>query len=251
MKEKSYGAWYARGGSRVREFYTIMHLPYTSMVLSYVLIGAMFSPTIHLDRVVLTVLAYFLGLGLSAHALNELHAAHWTEALSKNDLTALFALPLGGALTIGVYGILELFAVSRSILPPLILTTTILLEIFFLFAYNTDVFSGRFHSDVSFAFSWAALPTLVSYYVNALTITAGAFFVALAMAATASIEINLSRWCKELRRRKPMSEMQFADGTRKTISTLELVARPEKALKLIVVVVDMTAISLIAYRLLP
>ena len=251
MKEKTNGAWYARGGSKVREFYTIMHLPYTSMVLSYVLIGAVFSPTIHLDRLVLTLLAYFLGLGLSAHALNELYAAHWTETLSKNELTALFALPLGGALTIGIYGILELFTMSHSILPPLILTAIILLETFFLFAYNTDALSGRFHSDIAFAFSWAALPTLLSYYVNALTITAGAFLAALAMAATASIEINLSRWCKELRRRNPLSELRFADGTRQTISTLELVARPEKALKLIVIVVDMTAISLIAYRLLP
>ena len=251
VKEKSGGAWYARGGSRVREFYTIMHLPYTSMVLSYILIGAMFSPTIHLDRVVLTLVAYFLGLGFSAHALNELHAAHWTEALGRNELIALFAVPLGGAVVIGVYGILELFAVSGSILPPLILLAVILLEVFFLSAYNTDAFKGGFHSDVSFAFSWAALPTLLSYYVNALTITLGACLVGLAMAATAGIEINLSRWCKELRRRSPLSELLFADGTHQRMNTLELIARPEKALKLIVVVVDMTAISLIAYRLLP
>jgi hypothetical protein len=218
------------------------------MVLSYVLIGAMLSPTIHLDRLVLTLLAYFLGLGFSAHALNELHAAHWTENLSKNELTALFLMPLVGALAIGAYGVADLFAVSGSILPPLILTTIILVEIFFLFAYNIDAFNGRFHSDVAFAFSWAALPTLVSYYVNALTITAGALSVAFAMAATAGIEINLSRWCKELKRRSPISELQFADGTHQRMDTIELVAKPEKALKLIVVVVDMLAISLIAYR---
>ena len=250
MKERLGGAWYARGGSRVHELYTIMHLPYTSMVLSYILIGAMFSPTIYLDRVVLTVLAYFLGLGLSAHALNELHAAHWTEALGKSELTVLFVVPLIGAFSIGAYGTLQLLAVSRSILPPALLVTLILLETFFLFAYNIDAFGGRFHGDFSFAFSWAALPTLISYFVNALTITAAALFVALAMAATASIEINLSRWCKELRRRSALSELQFADGTRQRMNTLELVAGPEKALKLIVVVVDMIAISLIAYRLL-
>ena len=251
MKEKADGAWYASGGSRVRELYTVMHLPYTSMVLSYILIGAMFSPTIHLERVVLTLVAYFLGLGFAAHALNELHAAHWTEALGKNELVALFLVPLGGALAIGVYGILELLAMSGSICPPLILLGVIFLEIFFLFSYNTDAFKGRFHSDVSFAFSWAALPTLLSYYVNTLTITLEACLVALAMAATAGIEINLSRWCKELRRRSPLSELRFADGTRQRMNTLELAARPEKALKLIVVVVDVMAISLIAYRLLP
>jgi hypothetical protein len=68
------------------------------------------------------------------------------------------------------------------------------------------------------------------------------------MSATAGIEINLSRWCKELRRRSPLNELEFADGTRQRMSTLELVARPEKALKLIVIVVDIVAISLLAYR---
>ena len=220
------------------------------MVLSYVLIGAMLSPTIYLDRLILTLLAYFLGLGFSAHALNELHAAHWTEALGKNELTALFTVPLVGALAIGLYGMWKLFAVSRSILAPLVLMVLIAVEIFFLFAYNTDAFNGRFHSDISFAFSWAALPTLVSYYANGLTITAGALFVALAMAATAGIEINLSRWCKDFRRRSALSELHFADGTHQNVTTLELTARPEKALKLIVLVVNMTAIGFIAYRLL-
>jgi hypothetical protein len=250
MKEKLNGAWYALGGNKVREFYTIMHLPYTSMVLSYTLVGAMLSPAIYFDRAILTVLAYFLGLGLSAHALNELHATHWAHALSESELTILFALPLVGAVSIGAYGIARLFAVTRSILPPLILVTFILLEIFFLFGYNTGAFGGRFHGDASFAFSWAFLPTLVSYYVNALTITVAALFVALAMAATAGIEINLSRWCKEWRRRGALSELQFADETRRRMNTLELVAQPEKALKLIVAVADMTALSLIAYRLL-
>lgn len=250
MTEKPTGAWYATEGSRVREFYTILHPPYTSMVLSYILIGAMLSPTIHVDRVALTLVAYFLGLGFSAHALNELHAAHWTQGLGKRELMMLFVVPLVGALTIGAYGLLDLYAVSGSTLPPLVLLLVILLETFFLYAYNTDAFEGRFHSDAWFAFSWAALPTLVSYYVNALTITLGAALAAVAMAATAGIEINLSRWCKELRRRSTLTELQFSDGTSQRMNTLQLVARPEKALKLIVVVVDMLAICLIAYRLL-
>ena len=220
------------------------------MVLSYALIGAMLSPSVHVDRTALTLLAYFLGLGLSAHALNELHAAHWTKALGKTELTILFLLPLVGALTIGVYGMFDLYAIAQSLLPSVILLALILLEIFFLFSYNTEAFGGRFHSDLWFAFSWAALPTLVGFFVNTLTVTLGGFLVAIAMAATAGVEINLSRWCKELRRRSPLSGLQFTDGTRQAMNTHELLARPEKALKLIVIVVDMLAISLIACRLL-
>jgi hypothetical protein len=167
------------------------------MVLSYVLLGAAVSPSFYPNRVILTLLAYFLGLGLSAHALNELHARHWGEALSKRELEILFLMPLIGATLIGTYGMAVLYATSGAILAPLVLLAFIFLETYFLFAYNTDLAGGRFRSDLSFAFSWAALPTVISYYVNALTITAVAVLLALAMAATAGIEINLSRWCKD------------------------------------------------------
>ena len=244
------GAWYASGGSKLREFYTILHLPYTSMVLSYILIGAGISPTIYPDRVALTLLAYFLGLGLSAHALNELHATHWVEVLGRRELTVLFALPLIGAVVIGMYGMIELHMISGTFVPSLALTVFMFLEVFFLIAYNIEAFGGAFHSDLAFALSWAAIPTLVSYYVNSLVISAGAVLVALSMAATAGIEINLSRWCKEFRRNSLLTEMQFADGSRQTITTVQLLAKPERALKLIVVVVDLAALGLIAYRLL-
>jgi len=248
---KARGAWYAQGGSRLRELYTIMHLPYTSMVLSYTLIGAALSPTIYPNRVALTLVAYFLGLGLSAHALNELHANHWTEALGKRELTILFALPLVAAIGIGTYAMVDLYALSNSVVPPMGLLGFIVLESFFLFAYNTDAFGGIFHSDLSFAFSWAALPTVIGYYVNALTITSVAVLVALAMAATAGIEINLSRWCKDFRRKSPLTDMRFQDGTQQAMNTLQLLARPERALKLIVIAVDLIAIGLIVYRLFP
>ena len=198
---KGEGAWYARSGSKFGELYTIMHLPYTSMVLSYVLIGAAVSPSLYPNRIIATLLAYFLGLGLAAHALNELHARHWGRTLSKRELEILFVAPLIAAILIGVFGMVVLYMTSGVPLASLVLLAFIFLETFFLFAYNIDLSGGRFHTDLAFAFSWAALPVLVSYYVNALTITVAALLVALAMAATAGIEINLSRWCKDFRRK--------------------------------------------------
>lgn len=246
---KREGAWYARSGNKVRELYTIMHLPYTSLVLSYVLIGAALSPSFYVNRVVLTLLAYFLGLGLSAHALNELHARHWGDALSKSELKILFLVPLIAAVLIGAYGMVVLYTTSGGLLAPLVLLAFIFLETFFLFAYNSNLSGERFHTDVAFAFSWAALPALVSYYVNALTITIVAVLVALAMAATAGVQINLSRWCKDFRRKSHLMEMRFADGTELSLTTAELIAGPEKSLKLIVVAVDLVAVGLIVRKL--
>jgi hypothetical protein len=242
------GAWYAQSGSKFRELYTIMHLPYTSMVLSYILIGASLSPSLYPTRVILTLLAYLLGLGISAHALNEMHARHWGRELTKTELQVLFAAPMAGALLIGAYGMSVLFESSGTLLASFVLLACMAIETFFVFAYNTDFSEGRFHSDLAFAFSWGALPTIVSYYVNALTITPSVILVSTAMAATAGIEINLSRWCKDFRRRTPLSMMQFADDTELKMKTGELIAKPERALKLIVIVVDLAAIGLILHR---
>lgn len=243
------GAWYAQTGSKIRELYTIMHLPYTSMVLSYILIGASLSPSIYLTRLILTLVAYFLGLGISAHALNELHARHWGKELNKGELEILFVVPLIGAILIGFYGMSVLYE-SSGPLVSLVLLSFMALETFFVFAYNTDFSGGRFHSDLAFALSWGALPTIISYYVNALTITLPAILISSAMAATAGIEINLSRWCKDFRRRSPLTKMHFADSTELDMNTTSLIARPEKALKLIVVIVDLLASGLIIHRLL-
>ncbi len=220
------------------------------MVLSYVAIGAAFAPIIHSDRLLLTLLAYFLGLGFSAHALNELHARHWGEALGKSELRVLFALPLIGALSIGGYGMRLLYGASGPF-SALVLFSFMVVETFFVFAYNMDILNGRFHSDYAFAFSWAALPVMISYYVNTLAITPAIVFVALACAATAGIEINLSRWCKDLRRRSSLRELRFDDSSALIITTDQLIAKPEKALKLIVVAVDLIALSLIISRLFP
>jgi hypothetical protein len=245
------GAWYAQSGGKARELYTILHLPYTSMVLSYVLIGAAFSPIIYPDRLILTLVAYFLGLGLSAHALNELHARHWGDALGKRELRIVFAAPLFGALLVGAYGMYVLYRVAQSItFAPLVLLAFIVLETFFLLAYNLEISAEKFHSDLSFAVSWAALPVIISYYVNALAVTPAVILVALASAATAGIEINLSRWCKDWRRRSSLREMTFEDGTTLSMTTTQLIAKPEKCLKLIVVAVDLVAVGLILFRLL-
>ena len=245
------GAWYARSGSKVSELYTIMHLPYTSMVLSYTLIGAAFAPTIYMNRLILTLVAYFLGLGLSAHALNELNARHWGKALTKIEMQVLFVAPLIGALVIGVYATQILYSATGTLSASVVLLLFMGVETFFLFAYNTEFSRGRFHSDLAFAFSWGALPTLVSFYVNALTITVPAIFVSTAMAATAGIEISLSRWCKEFRRRNALTMMRFSDSSEVKLNTTELIARPEKALKLIVAAVDLAAIGLILHQLIP
>jgi hypothetical protein len=70
----------------MREFLNLLHLPYTAMVISFVAIGSIFAPRVYLDRSFAAVLAYFLGLGVGAHALDQLEPAgsHYVTLLSKS-----------------------------------------------------------------------------------------------------------------------------------------------------------------------
>ena len=62
----------ARGGWR--DYVTLLHPPYTLWHLSYVAVGAALAPHFHLDRMLWALAAFFLAMGVAAHALDELTA---------------------------------------------------------------------------------------------------------------------------------------------------------------------------------
>src|SRR2546427_13252853 len=57
-----------------RDLWALLHPPYTAWHVSYVLIGAGLAPGLRLQDLIATLLAFFLAVGLSAHALAELGA---------------------------------------------------------------------------------------------------------------------------------------------------------------------------------
>ncbi len=65
-------AFYALTGGGWRDYWTLLHPPYTAWHLSYVALGAAVAPRFDVGRWALTTLAFFLGMGVAAHALDEL-----------------------------------------------------------------------------------------------------------------------------------------------------------------------------------
>ena len=53
-------AFYAARPGGWRDWWTILHPPYTAWHLSYVVIGASLAPRVHVDRLISSVLAFFL-----------------------------------------------------------------------------------------------------------------------------------------------------------------------------------------------
>ena len=79
QRELDRPAFYALRSGGWRDLVTLLHPPYTAWHLSYVAIGAAIAPALHADRLVAALGAFFLAVGVSAHALDELSEL-WRQA---------------------------------------------------------------------------------------------------------------------------------------------------------------------------
>src|SRR4051794_6470815 len=154
-------AFYALRPGGWRDLLTLLHPPYTAWHLSYVALGAVAAPQLHGDRLAATLVAFFLGVGVCAHALDELGGRPLGTQLSDRMLIGLSAVALVGAVSIGIAGAAT---VSPGLVP------FVAAGGFIVVAYNLELFGGRFHSDLWFAAAWGAFPALTGYWINALEI---------------------------------------------------------------------------------
>lgn len=186
--------WYAGGDSARGELWTMLHLPYTSMVLGFVIVGAALAPSFSLVILSGTLLAYFLGLGLGAHFLDQIpgmgsrYVRHWSD----RALWVGGFLSLGGAVAIGMVGVLWYVG------PPLLLL--VVPQTLCAVGYPLATwFGGAFHRDSVFALSWGSLPFLTSYYAQTQSLSGLSIIVATVFALVALAEIRLSRGSRRMR----------------------------------------------------
>jgi hypothetical protein len=183
------------GPPRFRTFAGLLFLPYTGMVLSFSVIGSMLARHVHWERVFAVMAIYFLGLGIGAHALDALGSKGrkpWGDVFTRRQLWLAATLSL-----LLAYGVAAYYIVRYV---PLLLSMAVM-EGFFVFAYNLELFRGRFHTDTWFALSWGSLPVLSGYIIQTNTVSVPALVVAFSMALFSLTEIKASRPYKELRQR--------------------------------------------------
>src|SRR3954471_8443929 len=190
-------AFYALRAGGWRDLVTILHPPYTAWHLSYVALGAAAAPELHPVRLWAGLGAFFLAVGVSAHALDELHGHPLGTRLSDRALALLAGTALAGAVGIGIAG---LFVVSVTLLP------FIVIGAFGVLAYNLELFGGRFHNDFWFAAAWGAFPALTGFWAMALGIhsfgaAAAGVLVTLSCFGLSVAQRRLSTPARELRRR--------------------------------------------------
>lgn len=189
----------------------LLYPPYTAMVLSYVVIGACMTPEGPIWSLTgLALLAYFLGVGVAAHCFDEVKGHPLGTNISDRILLAVGAISMALIGALALFGFLWLeygwlpFYMPWLGLPEsprrggIGLLAFAAVEAFFVFAYSLELFGGRFHNDFCFVFSWAFLPTLFGYYINALRLDLHAILLALAISMTAVIETRINHWVKRM-----------------------------------------------------
>ncbi len=235
-------AFYALRPGGWRDTVTLLHPPYTAWHLSYVTIGAALAPVFHAGRLLAALAAFFLAVGVGAHALDELHGRPLRTELSDRTLWALAAIGVTGAVAIGVAGAV---IVSATLLP------FVAVGGFLVVAYNLELFGGRFHSDAWFAVAWGAFPALTGYWACALSLHVEAVLVAAACATMSHAQRRLSTPVRELRRRTEALEGQqrLSDGTVRRLSAKSLAAPLDGALRSLSLATVLLAIALVVWRL--
>jgi hypothetical protein len=241
--EVSRPAYYALAPGGWRDYYTLLHPPYTAWHLSYVAVGAALTPAFAWDRFLPTLAAFFLAVGIGAHALDELNGRPLRTSIPGGVLAGLAGVSIAGAVAIGIVGAITV--------DPWI-AAFVAAGGFIVVAYNLEVLGGRFHNDAWFALAWGSLPLVTAYFAVAgkldLVAAAGAVFAYL----LSRVQRALSTPVRDVRRRVVHVEGRIdrADGSSEQVTASRLVRAEEDALRALAGASVAIAVALVQMRAL-
>ena len=234
-------AYYAARPGGWRDWWTMLHPPYTAWHLSYVVIGACLAPHTNGTRLIATVLAFFFAVGIAAHALDELHGRPLHTSI---PMAWLIALGVGGLVLACALGLVGVATVGPKLIVFIVIGPVLVL------GYNLELFGGWMHTDVGFAAAWGAFPVLVGYFVQAERLDATALLAALAALAFSLAQRSLSTPARALRRRVAQVDgrIRMHDGSVHELNEAVLLEPLEHTLKSLSWAMVVLALALLAAR---
>jgi hypothetical protein len=235
-------AYYAARPGRWRDWWTLLHPPYTAWHLAYVVIGAALAPRVRLAWLAASVIAFFLAVGLAAHALDELHGRPLRTRISSAALVTVSIAGLGGAVGLGIAGIAR---AGWGLLPFMVAGPILVI------AYNAELFGGIVHTDLGFAAAWGAFPVLTGYVAQTGTLAVAPVLAAAGALALSAAQRSLSTPARTLRRRAVRVEgrITLADGETIVLDGQALLAPLELALRAMSWSIVLLAAALLIARL--
>jgi len=213
-------AFYAPTGSLLGDLVSLLHVPYTLWHLSYVPIGAALAPTLDLRILAGTLAAFLFGLGIGAHALDEVRSRPLGTRLSDRALWWLGTGAMAMAMAIAIAGG---FVVSPWV--PVWAAAGILLAVGYALEWPV------LHTDLGFGLAWGAFPLLVGYWAQTGTLTVPVLVIAGAATLLSLAQRALSTPARFVRRHTSEAVTRF-DGHRQW-DRAELLDTWEKPLRLL------------------
>ena len=219
-------AWYAvrRGG--LAQWWTVLHPPYTLWHLSYVVLGASVAPHLDVGRLLATLLAFALAVGLAAHALDELHGRPLGTTLPSAALVGMSAVALGGAIALGLLGLSQIGSA---------LVVFILAGVVLVIGYNLELFGGVLHNSAGFAVAWGSFPALTAYFAQTGRLSLASVLIAVAAFGLSWVQRSMSTPARRLRRRvvRVGGSLTFDDGSVESIDRATFLAPLETSLRVL------------------
>lgn len=217
-------AFYAVPGTTIGDIVGLLHPPYTAWHLGYVMIGASLAPTVDWLRLTGTLLAFFSGTGVAAHALDELNGRPLRSTLKGRTLLLMAGIGFTAVIGLAVAGV---FVVS-----PWIAAWTVggvALASGYALAQR-----GPIHSSLGFALAWGAFPVAAAFWVQAERFDLATLFACAAAALLSLAQRSLSSRARYVRRvaLDAAVEITLEEGSRPW-SRGELLSTWERPLKLL------------------
>jgi hypothetical protein len=236
-------AFYGADGERRAwaDWWLLLHPPYTLWHLSYAAIGASIAPRVDGGRLIATLLAFFLAVGVGAHALDELHGRPLGTVIPRWALIWAAVIGIGGAVVLGAVGVQR---VGSGLLVFIVVGAAIDC------GYNLELLGGRLHHDIVFGIGWGAFPVVTAYYAQAATIRPVAMVAAGAAYAFSMAQRSLSTPARSLRRRVDDVDgvIVHRDGRTTRITRAMLLSPIESTLKALTWGMVALAVSLVLLR---
>ncbi len=226
---------------RWREWWTVLHPPYTLLHLSLVTIGACLSSPVSLSRLLFTVAAFFLAVGVGAHCLDELTGRPLRTTIPSWQLVSAATAGLTGAVVLGVVGI---FLVSAYLAIFIAVGVTIAV------GYNLELFDGRLHNTTVVVVGWGGFPVLTAYFAQHDALSVAAVAAAVFGTLVTLLQQQLSTPSRELRRRTDSvtGVVVRVDGTSYPLNKQMMLAPLERSLKTLCWAGPLLALSLLLAR---
>jgi hypothetical protein len=234
-------SFYALQPGGARDYWTLLHPPYTLWHLSFVALGACVVDTLEPRYLVMALVAFFLAVGIAAHALDELHGRPLRTQIPRSVLISLAVIGVTGALAIGLYGAsvvswwgLVFIGIGGFLVP----------------AYNLEWFGGRFHTDLWFAVMWGGFPALAGGFSQTGRIDVPIVLISAGCGYVAAAQRRLSTPVRSLRRRATAvtGQISYDDGTQVPLDAAAMTQAPEGALRLLWIAMVLLAVGLVITR---